>query len=865
MPTHVRSALAALGLVAAVAAALLMTGGRSATALQDAAPVPAPEEVVGFEACADYRLATYEQIARYFRRVDEASDRVQVRNIGRSTEGRQMLLAVVSSEQNMQSYNLVQYQEIARRLARAKGLTDEQARTLSYNGKPVVWVDYGIHSTENASQQAAMMFLHRLVTDDSPEMRSIRDNVITLVVPSLNPDGNTMIADWYREHRGQEWELSLPELYQRYAGHDNNRDWYMFNLQESRNVARQLYEEWLPQIVHDNHQSAPFPARIFVPPFEDPPNPSIQPRTVRNINLIGDAMTRRLDQEGKVGAISRNNFDLWWNGGMRTAPSFHNMVGILTETAHTNPAPEVYDPADFPERFSNGELTDQPSMFYPSPYRGGEWHLRDSCDYMTTATFGLLEVASEKPDEFLYDMYQMGRDAIREGEDETYVMSARQRDFATAVKLVNVLRMGGIEVEQATEPFRAGGRDYPAGSFVVRGAQGFRSHLNDLLNPQVYPDRRLYPGGPPEPPYDITGWTLPMQMGVEVDKLATPVSAATRPVNRARPPAGAVTGEGEAFALDPRVNDAFTAVNRLLQAGEEVSRATEPVETAAGTWPAGTFLVTAADGTAERLGEITRSLGLTAAAVAEAPDSAVALRLPRIGLYHAWGGNMDEGWTRYMLEDFEFPYERLHDADVRAGNLDDRFDVIVLPDASYNSMLEGEDPGDLPPQYTGGMTQAGVNNIAAFAQAGGVVVTMDSATSFARQALGVNVTDVTAGHDEEELFIPGTLLRLNVDNTKPIGWGMPSETAAFFADSPAFSVPAGSPATTVASYAEEDLLMSGWLLGEEFVEGTSAVLDAPVGNGRAVLLGFRTQHRAQAHGTYKLLFNSIYLGGMADD
>jgi len=857
MQQHLRSAVAVFALLALLGGAVVASQGKPATATPaPSADVPTPQQVIGFEACADYRLATYEQIIRYFRALDEASPRMQMSAIGRTTEGRQMQLAVISSEENLKSFNLVRYQEIARRLARAEGLDDEEARTLSYNGKAVVWVDYGIHTTENASQQAAMMFAHRLVSDNSPEFKHIRDNVITLVVPSMNPDGNTMIADWYREHRGERWELSLPELYQHYAGHDNNRDWYMFNLRESRNIAKQLYQEWTPQIIHNNHQSGPFPSRIFIPPFEDPPNPNIQPLAMRGVNLVGDAMSRRLDQEGKEGAVSRVQFDTWWNGGMRSAPYYHNMVGILTETAHTNPAPAVYDPADFPERFANGELTSQPSTFYPSPYKGGEWHLKDSCEYMTSASYGMLELAAEKSQEFLYDIYQMGRDAIEAGKDETYVVPADQADFPTAVRLIEALRIGGIDVERATEPFTAGDTRYPAGSFVIRGAQAFRPHLTDLLNRQVYPDRRLYPDGPPEPPYDITGWTLPLQMNVKVDKYETPVSVRTRPVGTPRVPPGTAPAEATAFALDPRVNESFTAVNRLLKAGDEVARATEPV----GDLPAGAFLVEAGDGTAERMAAIATELGLNVSAVDAIPDSARPLRAPRIGLYHAWGGNMDEGWTRYVLEDFEFPYERLHDADVRAGDLNERFDVIVLPDATYNSMLNGS--SNLPPEYTGGMTEAGVDNIEAFAQAGGTVVTMDTASQFATRALGVDITDVTEGKEETELFIPGTLLRLDPDPDDPVAWGMPEQTAAFFANSPAFSVPDGSPARTVASYATEDLLMSGWLVGEELIHGTSAVLEAPVGQGRAVILGFRTQHRAQAHGTYKLLFNSIYLSGL---
>ena len=857
MQFHVRSAATVFAVLAMAGGAFVATSDRSATATSaPSAEVPTPQQVLGFEACADYRLATYEQITRYFRELDTASPRMQMSGIGRTTEGRQMQLAVISSEENLKSFNLVRYQEIARRLARAKDLTDEEARQLSYNGKAVVWVDYGIHTTENASQQAAMMFAHRLVSDNSPEFKHIRDNVITLVVPSMNPDGNSMIANWYREHRGQRWELSLPELYQHYAGHDNNRDWYMFNLRESRNIAKQLYEEWTPQVIHNNHQSGPFPSRIFIPPFEDPPNPQIPPLAMRGVNLVGDAMSRRLDQEGKEGAVSRVQFDTWWNGGMRSAPYYHNMVGILTETAHTNPAPTVYDPAEFPERFDNGELTSQPSTFYPSPYRGGEWHLSDSCDYMTTASYGMLELAAEKSQEFLYDIYQMGRNAIEAGKNETYVLPADQADFPSAVRLVEALRIGGVEVERATQPFTAGETRYPAGSFLIRGAQAFRPHLTDLLNKQVYPDRRIYPGGPPEPPYDITGWTLPMQMGVKVDKHELAVPVATRPVGAPQVPPGTAPAQATVFALDPRVNESFTAVNRLLKAGDEVSRATAAV----GQLPAGTFLVKSGTGTAERMATVARELGLKVTAVEAMPGSARPLTAPRVALYHAWGGNMDEGWTRYMLEDFEFPYTRLHDAEVRAGNLNAKYDVIVLPDASFNSMRNGS--SNLPPQYTGGMTQAGVDNIAAFARNGGTVVTLDSAAQFATQALGVAATDVTAGHEESELFIPGTLLRLKLNTNDPITWGMPAETAAFFSDSPAFSVPAGSTARSLASYATEDLLMSGWLVGEDFVEGTSAVLDAPVGDGRAVVLGFRVQHRAQSHGTYKLLFNSLYLAGM---
>ena len=454
--------------------------------------VPTPESVIGFVPCSDYQLATYEQIAAYFRALDAATPRLSLEEIGRTTEGRTQLMALVSSASNLR--NADRYKQIARRLAQGRDLTDEQARALARDGKAVVWINFGLHSTEVGHAQAAPLLAHKVVTAESAEMRFIRDNVIFLLVPNMNPDGTTLVADWYMAHVGTRFEQSTPpELYHTYAGHDNNRDWFMFNTSESRNVATQLYAEWFPQIVYDQHQTAPFPARIFVPPFDDPMNPNIPPLVMRGINVVGGAITRRLDQQNKRGAISRVGFDTWWNGGMRTAPYFHNMVGILTETAHASATPATYDPKRFPPTFDDGTPTLQPSTDYPSPYTGGDWHLRDTCDYMVTASMAVLDIGARRRQEWLYDIYRMARDAIAAGAGEAYIVSAEQWDPGTAVKMINVLRWGGVEVESARAPFEAGGKLYPAGSFVIRCAQPFRPYLTDLLNPQIYPDRTAGP------------------------------------------------------------------------------------------------------------------------------------------------------------------------------------------------------------------------------------------------------------------------------------------------------------------------------------------------------------------------------------
>jgi len=836
-------------------------------------PVPTPASVLGWEPCADYKLATYEQIADYFRALDAASDRMQVFEIGQTAEGRTQIMAVISSEANMQ--HLARYKAIARQLAlnrdeEGRPLTDARARQLAREGKAVMWVDFGLHATEVAHTQTAPWMAWKAVTEETEEMRAIRDDVIFLLVPNMNPDGGTMVADWYATHLGTPWEMSLPGLYQKYVGHDNNRDWFMFNQVESRNIGRQLYEEWFPQVVYNQHQTAPFPARIFIPPFEDPMNFHIPPLVMRGINTVGDAMSRRLSQEGKTGAVSRLTFDAWWNGGMRTAPYFHNMVGILTETAHATATPTVNDVKAFPARFANGESTTEPSIFYPDPYLGGPWTMKMSCEYMITTSMAVLDIGQKRRQEWLYDIYQMARDAMRAGAEETYIVPAEQWDPGAARRLINVLRMGAVEVHRATAPFTAGGKAYAAGSYVIHGAQPYLAHVRDLLNPQVYPDRRLYPDGPPDPPYDVSGWTLQMQMGVTVDKVMAAVTAPSEPVDRAAVEPGTVSGTATgAYAIDPRTNEAFIAVNRLLKAGATVHRSTVPVTVAGAEWPAGTFLVAPGGATHTRITEAAGSLGLRVVALERMPaTSRVQVKAPRVGLYSAWGGNMDEGWTRWILEQYEFPYTTVRDADIRAGNLRARFDVIVLPDATYASMVSGQAPGTMPAEMVGGMTPRGVQHLYTFAAEGGTLVALDTATELPLATFGLPVRNPLTGLRNNEFFIPGTLLRLEIDNRQPVAWGMPGEVAAFFSNSPAFQVgytgrgarqPTGE-VVVAGTYATRDLLMSGWLLGESHLAGRAAVVTATVERGRAVLLGFRVQHRAQPHATFKLLFNALYMG-----
>ena len=856
----------------AIAATLAMAGVALPSAQRG---LPTPASVIGWEPCADYKLATYEQIEDYFRSLAAAAPgRVRLVDMGKTTEGRTQILAIVSSEDNLRQ--LDRFKSIARRLAVARDgtrpLTDEDAHALAREGKAVVWIDFGLHSIEVAHGQTAPLLLYKAVADESEEMRFIRDNVILLLVANMNPDGTTMVASWYRENLGKAWESRLPELWHKYVGHDDNRDWYMMNQVETRNSARQLYFEWFPQIIYNQHQTGPFPSRIFVPPFDDPMNPNIPPLVMRGVNLVGDAMTRRLDEEGKRGAVSRIGFDTWWNGGMRTAPYFHNMVGILTETSHASATPATYDPRTFPKFFPGTTVsTLEPSTYYPSPYRGGDWHLRDSCNIMLTTSMAALEIGATRRQEWLYDIYQMGRDAIRGNARETFVIPAEQWDAGTAVKLVNVLRLGGIEIGRAKAPFSAGGRSYGPGSFVIRGAQPFEPYVKDLLTPQVYPDMRLYPGGPPKRPYDITGWTLSYQMGVRADRIAEMVDVATEPIDVATMPPGTmpaiVAGQPYYYAIDPRANDAFIAVNRLLKLGVPVYRATQAAAGGGTQFPAGVFLIEPTINTGS-LVVAARPLGVNIAVGPTVPSNPprARLRAPRIGLYHAWGGNMDEGWTRWVLEQFEFAYTSVFDRDVRTGNLRAKFDVILLPDATYDQMLNGLSAGSMPDGYTGGMTATGVSNLREFVNQGGTLVAMDRAGELPLTAFDLPIRNVTREQRDTDFYIPGSLLRIAIDPTHPVAYGMPAEAAAFFIHSPAFALSDRSAAQpgpdsihVIARYPESSLLMSGWMLGESVIAGRAAVVEAAVGKGRVVLLGFRSQHRGQMHGTYKLLFNSLLL------
>lgn len=846
------------------------------------AQVPHPKDVYGFTPGDDYKLATYNMMLDYYRQLDAASERVQMREIGTSVLGKPLLLLTISSEENLQQ--LDKWRDMSEKMARAR-IDEMEAQQIAHDGKAIVWIDGGLHATEVAHAQMTSLLAYRVATEETAEMQHIREKTILLLMPVMNPDGLDIVANWYKKNLGTAFETTRPPvLYHHFVGHDNNRDWFMNNMPESFAVTNVLYNEWYPQIVYNHHQSSPTWTRIFLPPFADPVNPNIHPGVTTGVNLVGSAMANRFAMKKMPGVVSNMIFSMWWNGGMRTVPYYHNMIGILTETAHATPSPRFYDPDSMPKmigsRRAGGMMTNGSNIFYPYPWEGGESRFRDPVRYMLTGSMAVLKVAADLREQFLLNIYRMGRDAIAKGDTDkpyAYVIPREQWNRGEDVNLVNILQVGGVEIHRASSDFQAGGKKYPVGSFIIYAAQAFRPYAVDLLERQVYPERRNA-SGQPDPPYDIAGWTLPMQMGVQVDLISEKFDAKTEPIiGQVVPIAGEVSGKRSyGYLLSHRSNYSARAVNELLAAGDEVYWLAEATRADGHNFEAGTILIkSSGDATKERVEKLAQQLGLDFTSVDKMPNGQHhQLKLPRIGLYKSWVANMDEGWTRWLLRDYAFPLDTLHDADIRKADLS-QYHAIVLPDQSASRMLNGHEPGTMPAEFTGGLGLEGTLALKRYAEQGGLLVALDSASDFLIEQFGLPVRNAVENVPSSRFFIPGSLIRLEVETGHPLAYGMPQEAAANFVRSRAFSIvrmdamgeggkeklpelPA-PPVEVVARYAKKDILMSGWALGEKRnLAGRAAMVRVPVGKGSAVLIGFRPQFRGQPRGTYKLLFNALH-------
>ena len=889
--------------------------------------ITSPRMQFGHDIGDDYFLANYTQMIENWQKLDRESDRMKMVRIGTTAEGRPMWMAIITSPEN--HARLARYQDISRRLALAENLTDAQARALATEGKAVVWIDGGLHATEVLGAQQLIQTVYELVSRTDPEtLRFLRDDII-LCVPA-NPDGQDLVSNWYMREADtlKRTTSRLPRLYQKYAGHDNNRDSYMASQPETQAMDSILFRAWYPLIMYNHHQTGPVGTVIFAPPFRDPFNYNYDPLVPMELDLVGAAMQSRFVAEGKPGATMRSGapYSTWWNGGLRTTVYFHNMIGLLTE-AIGNPTP-MEIPLVVEKLLPKGDL--------PMPIQPQKWHFAQSIAYELTANRAVLDVASRYRETLLYNIYQMGRNSIRRGNTDTwtitprkiaalqaalpqdsvrpaggdagaggggrpqttspaematyvavmrnpqdrdprgYIIPANQPDFLTATKFVNALIKTGVAVQRATAPFSVGGRDYPAGSFIVKTAQAFRPHVLDMFEPQDHPNDIPYPGGPPTAPYDNAGWTLAYQMGVEFTRLLEPFGGPFVPVvGFAKVPEQRVASAIAGYALSHSVNDAFTAVNRLLARGEEVFTLTSPLSINGRSYDVGTFYIPAKPTTAPIIAQLAAEKGLDFDAFDTEVSSATLRRVrpARIGLWDQYGGAITSGWARFVLEQFEFPYEIVFPPTLDAGNLIGKFDVLILPDGATFARPNARTtprvtPEDVPAEYrdrVGGMTVAKtIPQLLEFLNAGGTILAIGSATDIGIQLqlpIANALTDSTGrALPRNRFYVPGSILSMRVDTTAALAQGLRPVTDFYYDNAPAFKLlPAAEPrgVKRIAWIDDAAPLRSGWAWGQKYLNGVTEVLQAPVGKGMLVLYGPDPYFRSQPHGTFKILFNGL--------
>ena len=776
----------------------------------------------------DRTIADWRQITDYFSRLDKASDRVLVKEIGKTTLQRPLIVAFISARENILTLN--RYQETQRRLADPRLVqTAAEREALVNNGKVVVAISCSIHSTEIVASQMSMQLAYELASAQDAATREILQNTILILIPSANPDGIDIVANWYRKTLGTKYEgQEPPELYHHYAGHDDNRDWFMLGLKETRAISRLFWQEWFPQIVYDIHQQGANGSRLFIPPFFDPANPNIPPLLLRQVGLIGHKIAADLQAAGVKGVVTNSTYDTWWHGGFRTAPYFHNSIGILSEAASARLMSPTTVTSDQLKRANNRGLRNalEASTNFPDPWSGGEWRPRDIMNLELIATRSVLSLAAKFRADYLKNFFELSRAATMAGTAEdpvAYLIPAGQgRDEAVA-KLLDALIGQGIEVHRLDRELHAsfgpqvlqrtnsatekvgtyriimnhssGMHEVPLGSYIIFLNQPQRQNVLTLFQPQIYPNR-VDAAGEVERPYDVAGWTLPMQMGVD---------------------APGVMAIQEAKA-DRRLT--------LMRDPNEVRRDLA-------------------------LGLITGD----SSPIANPVKSGV-----RVGLYRSWNSNMDEGWTRFLFDTFNVPYSSITDKEVRADDLSAKYDVIVLPSQRAQGIIDGNSVNNYPQEFAGGITAAGVSRLKSFVTNGGTLICFDASCELAIKHFDLPVRNALEGVRSSEFYCPGSVVALDVDTSQALARGLLPSTDAYFINSSAFELTEAKDAARVkviARYARENLLRSGWLLGESKLKGKIALAEVQVGKGQVTLFAFRPQHRGQTWATFPFIWNAL--------
>lgn len=763
---------------------------------------PSPQSVLGFYPTSDRTIADWRQITEYFERLDRASDKVAVREIGRTTNGKPLIGAFISSSSNIR--NLEKYRRISAKLADPRTIADpREMERLIKDGKTIVSIACSIHSTEIVGSQMSMNLAYELATSNDTDTKEILENTILLLLPSSNPDGVDIVADWYRKTLGTKSEgTSPPQLYHHYAGHDNNRDWFMLNLAETQAITKFYWKEWFPQIVYDIHQQGQNGSRFTIPPFFDPPNPRIPPALLRDVGLIGYKMAADLQARGVAGVATNASYDTWWHGGFRSAPYYHNSIGILSEAASA----DLMSPANVTrEQLSRGRGRGlnsvlEPATNFPDPWKGGVWRPADIAQIEMTASRSVLQMAAKFRERYLRNFHDLNRANLSRtaGDPVAFIVTAGQPNATAISRFVEILMAQGIEVHEMTQELyvrherdKPDVHEMPLGSFLVYVDQPQKNNVLSLFEKQVYPDRRNA-NGEAEPPYDVAGWTLPLQMGVEYEAIWE-----IRDLERDRP----------TIKLLPSVERARSIMN-LQPQGAPFAKQPSPLRDPA-----------------------------------------------RIGLYKGNSPSMDEGWTRLVFDNFAIPYRSVSDAAIKSGQIE--VDVLILPADSENTILRGLNADRYPSELAGGIGEAGAENLVKFVENGGRLVCFDDSCELVIKRFKLPMKNVVQGLRRNEFYNPGSVVRLEVDRNSPLARGVKEDAAAYFTNSSAFEISDASRVRTIARYAKAEALLSGWMLGEKLINGKTALAEVSHGKGKILLFAFRPQHRGQTWATFPFVFNAL--------
>lgn len=842
------------------------------------AQVTPPDKFFGFRLGSDGKMARWDKIVEYFQTLErESSGKMKVINMGPTTMGNPFLLAIISSPQNL--VKLDRLRQVNAAISDPRGKTEAEIRKLVVEGKAVICQSMSLHASEIGGSQMAPELAFDLISRRDEETQRILDNTILLMIPSFNPDGQIMVTDFYRKYAGTEYDgANLPWLYHKYVGHDNNRDAFQTNMVESQYMAKILFREWIPQAYLDHHHMGSYGARIYIPPYAEPMRPGADPLIWREISWFGAHMAYKEEEADLSGVLNAAVYSGWGHFGFHWITPFHNIAGMLTESASARLASPLYIHPDQLEGRTRGLPEYEPQTTFPNPWPGGWWRLRDIVERQKVSAWALMDLAARNRETVLWNAYLKAKrqsDRGAEGKPAAYAIPRNQHDPLTAVKLVNKLLVQGVEVMQATKAITtAEGMTYPEGSWVVSMAQPKSGLIRYLLGRTFYPDNEWTRARDNSPirPYDMSTDTMFEFMGVRVDPVNEAPKADLTKVAAEIQPAGTIAARATAFQLDGRLNDSYRVVNALVAKGIAVRR----VDTPSGSLRPGDFIVPTGSG----YEDLAKQTGVSFTALAADPQQGThPVKALRVGMYQRYrGGNMDEGWTRWILEQFGFPYKSIMDAEIKKGSLNANYDVILLPDDS-TAAITGERPeggaaggrggrggaggrdDGIPPEYRSGIGADGVTALRSFVEKGGTIVALGGSSTFAIDRFGLSVRNVTANRNTKEFWSPGSTLRVKVDNTKPLGYGMPAEAlAVYMAGNPAFEIipnEHNENYETIVRYVDRDLLQSGWLIGEDVIAKKGAMVSVKMGAGNVVLIGFRTQHRAQTHGTFKLLFNTL--------